>query len=569
MKFSAFPRSIKTILEAERKYIIPRYQREYSWEKEQLEEFWEDINKQIKFNDREYIISEYFIGSLVLVGDDELGVEFYVVDGQQRLTTITIFLSVLTQIGKELGDEAFANSCYRYIEGKDSEFKSFFKLINETPKPFFQNTIQYFEREENNPSSEEEKKLLNTYNYFYKKIYSKKEASEEDFLLFLKAIRDQLIGCSVIFITVDNEDAAQTIFETLNAKGKDLETLDLIKNKVFEVLNKDHPSDFAKDKWKNIKNNINSRAENIQLSVFFRHFWIAKYSFATENKIYKLFQEKIEKTEPSYKSFILDLEKFSSSYIKVTSPLQEDWQLQEEKVIFKSLQAIKDFRVIQPRPLITIIIELYKDKKIKLRHVIKIISQLEAFHFIFSAITSSRASGMESLYSKYSRKISEVGDNNIINVLNELSNQLKNKIESDISYATFEDKFLNLKFSNSFTKDKKIIQYIFRLKEKMMRQTDELTIDSITLEHICSQQDNTEWSHNIGNLLPLAGKLNGDCDTKDLKQKIPILKQSDLKQVEEFCDEYQNTSEWTEELTKERAKKLARELYDFSMNKFS
>ena len=53
MKFSAFPRSIKTILEAERKYIIPRYQREYSWEKEQLEEFWEDINKQIKFNDRE------------------------------------------------------------------------------------------------------------------------------------------------------------------------------------------------------------------------------------------------------------------------------------------------------------------------------------------------------------------------------------------------------------------------------------------------------------------------------------------------------------------------------------
>ena len=144
MKFSAFPRSIKTILEAERKYIIPRYQREYSWEKEQLEEFWEDINKQIKFNDREYIISEYFIGSLVLVGDDELGVEFYVVDGQQRLTTITIFLSVLTQIGKELGDEAFANSCYRYIEGKDSEFKSFFKLINETPKPFFQNTIQYF-----------------------------------------------------------------------------------------------------------------------------------------------------------------------------------------------------------------------------------------------------------------------------------------------------------------------------------------------------------------------------------------------------------------------------------------
>ena len=570
MKFSAFPRSIKTILEAERKYIIPRYQREYSWEKEQLEEFWEDINKQIKFSNKEYSISEYFIGSLVLVGDDELGTEFYVVDGQQRLTTITIFLSVLTQIGKEIGDEAFANSCYRYIEGKDSEFKSFFKLINETPKPFFQNTIQYFDKEENEPSSEEEKGLLNSYKYFYKNLYSKKDNHKEDFLLFLKAIRDQLVGCSVIFITVDNEEAAQTIFETLNAKGKDLETLDLIKNKVFEVLNKEHPSDFAKDKWKIIKSNINSRSERIQLSVFFRHFWIAKYSFATENKIYKLFQEKIEQTESSYKSFILDLEKFSSNYIKVTSPLLVDWQLQEEKNILNSLQAIKDFKVSQPRPLITIVIELYKDRKIKLKYAIRIISQLEAFHFIFSAITSSRASGMESLYSKYSRKLSEADKNvNIINILNELSKQLKDKIESDISYATFEDKFLNLKFSNDLTKDKKVIQYIFKLKEKMMHNTDELTIDSITLEHIHPQQSNTEWSHNIGNLLPLSGKLNRDCDTKDLQQKIPILEKSDLKQVKEFCNECKNEPEWTEKLTKDRAIKLAKELYDFSMSKFS
>ena len=570
MKFSAFPRSIKTILEAERKYIIPRYQREYSWEKEQLEEFWEDINKQIKFNEQEYTISEYFIGSLVLVGDDELGVEFHVVDGQQRLTTITILLSVLTQIGKELGDESFANSCYRYIEGKDSEFKSFFKLINETPKPFFQNTIQHFTQEKSDPSSEEEKGLLNAYKYFYKNISSEKEKRGEDFLLFLKAIRDQLVGCSVIFITVDNEEAAQTIFETLNAKGKDLETLDLIKNKVFEILNKEHPSDFAKDKWKSIKTNINSRSDRIPLPVFFRHFWIAKYSFATEKKIYKLFQEKIEQTESSYRSFILDLEAFSRNYVKVTSPLQVDWQTQEEKVIFNSLQAIKDFRVIQPRPLITIVVELYKNKKIKLSQMVKFISQLEAFHFIFSAITSSRASGMESLYSKYSRKLSEVGDSDSIpKLLNELSKQLKDKIESDISYATFENRFLNLKFSNDFTKDKKIIQYIFKLKEKMMHNTNELTIDSITLEHIHSQKENTEWSHNIGNLLPLSGKLHEDCGTKDLKQKIPILKKSVLKQVQEFCDEYEHEPQWTEELTRNRAKKLAEELYDFSMSKFS
>ena len=70
-------------------------------------------------------------------------------------------------------------------------------------------------------------------------------------------------------------------------------------------------------------------------------------------------------------------------------------------------------------------------------------------------------------------------------------------------------------------------------------------------------------------MLPLSGKLNGDCDTKDLQQKIPILEKSDLKQVEEFCNEYKNEPEWTEKLTKDRAIKLAKELYDFSMSKFS
>ena len=293
MKFAAFPRSIKTILETERTYIIPRYQREYSWEKEQLEEFWNDIKNQITISNESYEVKEYFIGSLVLIGDDERGTEFYVVDGQQRLTTITIFLSALTQIGKELQDDAFLNSCYRYIEGKDADFKKFFKLINESPKPFFQNTIQNIDQDKGgDPNSDEEKSLFNAYKYFYNKLLAEKKNYSDNYITFLKAIRDQIIGCSVIFITVDSEEAAQTIFETLNAKGKDLETLDLIKNKVFEILNKNHPSDFAKDKWKNIKNTINSRTERVSLSVFFRHFWISKYAFLNENKIYKSFQEK-------------------------------------------------------------------------------------------------------------------------------------------------------------------------------------------------------------------------------------------------------------------------------------
>ena len=141
----------------------------------------------------------------------------------------------------------------------------------------------------------------------------------------------------------------------------------------------------------------------------------------------------------------------------VISPLETDWNNQEEKTILNSLRAIKDFRVIQPRPLITTLINLYKNKKIKQKELIKIISLLETFHFIFTAITSSRASGLESLYSKYSRELSRAEDNkNITALLKGLSIELKRKLE-DISYESFENKFINLKFSNDFIKDKKRI----------------------------------------------------------------------------------------------------------------
>ena len=569
MRLFAYPRSFKDILTLQRKYIIPRYQREYSWELEQLEEFWNDIKGQILFEDSVYITQDYFIGSLVLVGDDEKGTDFLVVDGQQRLTTITILLSALTQIGKELEEEAFYKSCYSYIEGKDSEYNDFFKLVNETPKPFFQRAIQHIDKEEIPTNSEEEKALLYAYNFFYTHV-NRERTQHENPILFLKALRDQIVKCSTIFITVDNEEDAQNIFETLNAKGKDLETLDLVKNKIFGVLNKEHPSDFAKDNWNNIKTNLRSRSESVSLSTFFRHFWIAHYSFATENKIYKLFQEKIPQTENDYKTFVNNLEIFSNHYIKAISPLHIDWKTQEERQVLYALMAINDFKVIQPRPLVTTLIGLYHNRLLKINDLNSIILKLEMFHFIFSAITSSRASGLESLYSRYSRQLNSSNDKvEIKKILSELSLKLKEKLNSEITYEGFEKKFISLKFSNNFTSDKKLIQYIFKLKEKSLMRTNELSIDLITLEHIHSQKIDTEWSHNIGNLLPLAKELNEDCKNYDLDKKIPILKKSELKQVKDFCEEMKSEKLWTRDLRDKRAKELSQEIYDLALKVFN
>ncbi|MGB4898615.1 MAG: DUF262 domain-containing protein, partial [Ignavibacteria bacterium] len=320
------------------------------------------------------------------------------------------------------------------VEGKDSEYNDFFKLVNETPKPFFQRAIQHIDKEEIPTNSEEEKALLYAYNFFYTHV-NRERTQHENPILFLKALRDQIVKCSTIFITVDTEEDAQNIFETLNAKGKDLETLDLVKNKIFGVLNKELPSDFAKDNWNNIKTNLRSRSESVSLSTFFRHFWIAHYYFATENKIYKLFQEKIPQTENDYKTFVNNLEIFSNHYIKAISPLHIDWKTQEERQVLYALMAINDFKVIQPRPLVTTLIGLYHNRLLKINDLNSIILKLEMFHFIFSAITSSRASGLESLYSRYSRQLNSSNDKvEIKKILSELSLKLKEKLNSEITY---------------------------------------------------------------------------------------------------------------------------------------
>ncbi|EOC0004332.1 DUF262 domain-containing protein, partial [Cronobacter turicensis] len=86
MELHAYTRTISELLSVNRKYVVPRFQREYSWVKEQINELWFDVISNVKINqDFSYANNEYFIGSLVLVGD-ETGREMQIVDGQQRLT---------------------------------------------------------------------------------------------------------------------------------------------------------------------------------------------------------------------------------------------------------------------------------------------------------------------------------------------------------------------------------------------------------------------------------------------------------------------------------------------------
>jgi uncharacterized protein with ParB-like and HNH nuclease domain len=291
-------------------------------------------------------MNEYFIGALVLIGEDS-SFEMQIVDGQQRLTTITILLSALTQSFKELGDEDSATGIYyQYIEGKDAKSKPFFKLVNETPKPYFQTNIQNIDKKSSAPKTEEEKLLLEAYNELLSRLKpeklkanfphynSLKGSDESKTIQIMEAIREQVLRyLKVIYITVKDEDDAYTIFETLNARGMSLSAVDLIKNIIFKTLNAQHPDDYAKTEWKKIKENlVNSNSpEASNIDTFFRHFWISKYSYTSEGRIYKSFRKLLNRSNIDCNAFLKELIENSALYAKISNPDIRDWKKQEEK----------------------------------------------------------------------------------------------------------------------------------------------------------------------------------------------------------------------------------------------
>jgi uncharacterized protein with ParB-like and HNH nuclease domain len=570
MDLHAYTKTVYDIFSINKKYVVPRFQREYSWGEDEVTELWRDLVSSILMKESKLENQEYFIGSLVLVGEDK-STEFKIVDGQQRLTTITMLLSALVDSFREIKRDDLARGLYAFIEGRDVSDKQFFKLENENPKPFLQNSIQNFQKVPARPGSEEESNLLNAFVFFAKRLQKNSLAKEfgpfwetckadepTKYCSILEALRDQaLTFLKTIYITVGNEDEAYTIFETLNARGMNLSPVDLMKNEIFKVLADEHPVDAAKFKWKSLHSTLAAREERIDIDIYVRHFWLSKYEFTTEDKIYKSFKRKTNSDKALIKAFLDDIVQEADYYKKITMPLSTDWKQQEEKSIFDSLSALNIFKVTQVRTFLLALLAQRDKKLLDLTDLKECATALENFHFLFSAITSSRASGLESKYSKYARSLRSCKDAKASrDVLKDLREDIKQKVPA---LETVREGFKALVFTNEETRYKKLIQYLFRRWEIFLRKTNELEPAQITIEHVVPQSD-AKLAHcvgSIGNLLPLGGTINNLADAKDFTAKIALFKQSKLSIVAEFVKRFQAKKEWSEGDINDRTVEIA------------
>lgn len=510
-------------------YKVPQFQRDYSWNEDNWEDLWNDIINSADSNDSHYM------GSIVLQNDGKDNV-YWIIDGQQRFTTLTILaLAVIKKI-MDLADEGIEkeNNNERvdllikdYIGQKDSvSLKYSSKLfLNENNDGFFQTRLINFRNPVNKLKLNDSEKLLwEGYEFFLKKLESRFSTNEngEGYANFLNSV----IGKSLLFIqiTVENEVNAYTVFETLNSRGVELTSTDLLKNYLFSLVAKSESDlKIVKEQWKKIIEIIGLK----EFPIFLRHYLNGRRRLISKEYLFKAIKQLLSNDTDVF-NLLDDLEKAAYFYVALSNPNDDFWE--NDKEVVNAISALKLFRVTQNKPLLLIAFEKFGiDKNFK-----KLLKAIVTISFRYNVIGKLQANEMDKVYNKASINLSSKTKFDINSVLNDLKDIY---IDDD----TFKNLYLAKTLNTNNSTNKKLVRYILYNLEAQWHNGSsyDFSNDSGTIEHILPENLNENWTENfseddharnlykLGNMTILeAEKNNKQASDKSFKDKLPVLKTS-------------------------------------------
>lgn len=556
MKIESEDIDIESLLEG-RFFSIPRFQRPYSWDEENINDLWEDV---MSTNGE-----DYFIGSMVMYRESKQ--EFSVVDGQQRLTTITLLLCAVRDAFAELGEQDLAEGIHQLIERKNRSNKNEYVLRTETSFPYLQeNILKFGEPEiEGLPELSEEQALKSASKLLAEKVGLLSQTVDIDPMILAEGkkeakvarlldLRDSVLNLKVILVKLENEEDAYLIFETLNTRGKDLAVTDLVKNQFTKLLKSKGAVDSVKIKWNKILESIYESSVDINSDAFLYHFWASRNEAVPVKRLYSVVKKKI--TEKNAKGYLDSLVRDVEFYRAIHEPSYM-WD-KNQKRVSDSLRAIQIFRVAQPTPALLSLVRAHADGKIKLARLVSTVEAIERFHFMFTAITSSRSSGgISGMYSAFARKLFEAKDSNQAG--GEITEFVQKLRDRQPPLDEFTIGFRNVVFTNSATKQKALVRYILRKFAERDKFKFAVDWDDLTIEHIAPQAwiGNNDWTEStvgqVGNLFLLDPAMNGELADNPFAKKKTLLVEGGYSVPQELL----NATTWDVEQVKERTEAMA------------
>lgn len=534
-----------------RTFIVPRFQRDYSWEEEHWEDLWYDLDN-LDQNDFHYM------GYLVLQNSPTN--EYTVIDGQQRLTTLSIIaLAVIQHIQELIGKNIDAKNNEErkkllmdsYLGYKDpTSLVAKSKLtLNRNNNDFYQSYLMRFRKPTTKGKLKpSEKLLIEAVEYFYEKIRNKfgVNISGEKLADFLdKKTANQLV---FTFITVDNDLNAYKVFETLNSRGVRLSPTDLLKNYLFMVAAQNGETDIdqAERQWQNINNILG----NIEFTTYLRHFWNSKNTIARKQNLFKVVKNSITTAEQAF-TLLDELESNAQLYAAFSQPEDDIWK---EAYQHEYIRQLKLFGVTQCYPLL-----LAAYKKFDANEYARLLRCCAITAFRYNVIGGLNPNKLEDEYNKTAR---DVYAGNLKSTRDVFKNLKSVYVSDDEFESAFAAKSIVTK-----GKGAKLVRYIlFSLENQISNNRYDFSDSSVTIEHILPENPSQDWEtyfniedqfqymFRLGNYTLLEESKNKDCYNYLYHKKKEIYKKSNYK----ITAQDSIYDEWNPEKVLERQKKLAK-----------
>ena len=530
------------------RYEIPKFQRDYTWEIEQWDDLWYDIS--VLRNKEE---SDHYMGYLVLqTGDDK---SFKIIDGQQRLTTISIIILVVLKCLKELAEhnidaennlkrmEALRNSYIGYLDPVTLISNNKLKLNRNSDDYYRQQIVLLKELPLRNINSSE-KQMRDCFNWYYDKI-KKEFTTGEALAFFIDNLADQLFFTR---ISVSDDFNAFKVFETLNARGVQLSAADLLKNYLFSVVDDSHPHQSEIEELELLWSKVVGKLGNNKFEDYLRYFWNSKNKTVRKTALFKAIRKSISDKTQAF-SLIRELYDVADIYMAFQNPEDDLWKGKKE--ISDALGELKLFNIKQT---LSLFIAAYRN--LDEGGFTKLVKACSVISFRYNIIGGLNPNEQEDIYNTVAISINETKHFNL--------DDLKNIY---VSNDNFETSFSNKLFKNT-SRNHKIVKYIFSKLERYKYKNDiPMESDLYTIEHILPESADENWGSfdteainrcvfRLGNLTLLEKKLNKEADTLKYADKQSFYGQSNCRCTSVLAEEF---NVWNESNLSARQKELAKD----------
>ncbi len=443
--------------------VIPIYQRVYSWEKEQCKQLWDDIIK-IGGNDK---MDGHFIGSIlyVLDGITHSDNALLIIDGQQRLTTITLLLTALrdhwSDKRKEIEDHYLINS------NRDGD-KKFRLILSESDKDTLLSLIDKDRREPSEPSS----KIVENFKLFEEWVSNTNE---------LETIFKGLEKLMIVEIALEKgKDDPQLIFESMNSKGMELSQTDLIRNYIVMETEVEKQEGFYNKYWRAMEEEF--KQDETLFDRFVRHYLTIKTrEIPNINKVYVALKDYQQKEGIGIEELLKDLQKYCGYFCRIVFKKETD------KDLNKALGFLVDLEMDVVYPLLLELYSDYSDGVLSSNDFISIIALIEGY-ICRRAVCGLGTNSLNKVFLSFTKHIQK---DEYFKSLKAHFGSLTEK-QRFPNNDEFKNRFITIDFYH-FKKNKYFFERLENFNTKEPVNTQECTI-----EHIMPQTLNLEWERDLG-----------------------------------------------------------------------